>query len=277
MPINDHGEVGEDCKKAYSQALLLYSLKHRAAAVCPVAFGEIGVKKRVKNILNYKNPGRRAVFAAAVVCVAVTACFETEAESKHVPQAETKAGTEHTQEAYASDEGNVQGSVQKDLDAITKYVVKWAKAYCGRDAKTIYRMLDDTGRKQLTDANMLDGELSFGWSSPWPWDMEMASGQPNYRILSVNKSSAEILYYAWTSDPHVTVWHQTLFYQYADGTDEFLIRDAAVEILDSTIQRISSLQPIQMERLMVRGWTIFMEMEQGNKVSGCRRRICNFY
>lgn len=37
--------IGEEHKKAYSQALLSCSTQHRAAAVCPVAFGEIGVKK----------------------------------------------------------------------------------------------------------------------------------------------------------------------------------------------------------------------------------------
>lgn len=237
--------IGEEHKKAYSQALLSCSSEHRAAAVCPVAFGEIVVKKRVKNILNYKKPGRWAVTAAAAVCIIVTACFATEAQSMDKPQTKTGTGAKAAQaesaagakaaqaESAADAKANMQVSGQKDLAAVTKCVVKWAEAYCGRDAKTIYRMLDDTGRKQLGDAQLLDGDHSFGWSSPWPWDTGVVDEQSNCRILSVDENSAEILYYAWTSDPHVTVWHQVISYQYAEEKEEIVIHDTATEILDS--------------------------------------------
>ena len=221
-------EIGENCKKAYSQALLSYSIKNKAAAVYPVAFGEIGVKKRVKNILNYKKPGRLVITIAAAICVIVTFCFATEAKSKYTPQ--TKPKTEHTQKVSAATPTTTPLSAQKNQTAITKCVKKWVKAFCGRDAKTIYGMLDNTGRKQM---DMLDGEHSFGWSSPWPWDPGLIDGQPNYRILSVNETSAEILYYAWTSDPHVTVWHQTITYKYTDKEEKLRIHDAPLEILDS--------------------------------------------
>ena len=227
-------EIGEDCKKAYSQALLSCSSDHRAAAVCPVAFGEIGVKKRVKNILDYKKPGRRAVLAAAAVCMIVTVCFATEAKSRSILQTEPTTGTEAAQAVPAAAESeNMPVSSQKDLTAVTKCVAKWAEAFCGRDAQTIYGMLDDAGRKQLSDADMLDGEHSFGWSSPWPWGTEVIDGQKNYRILSVDEDSARILYYAWTSDPHVTVWNQVITYQYTEEKDELVIHDEALEILDS--------------------------------------------
>ena len=38
-----------------------------AAAVCPLAFGEVAVKERVKNVIHYKKP---AVWAAVMVAVA---------------------------------------------------------------------------------------------------------------------------------------------------------------------------------------------------------------
>ncbi len=209
-------EIGEGCKKAYSQALLSNSLKHNAGVVYPVAFGEVGVKNRVKHILKYKKPGCLAIFAAAAVCVAVALCFATEAKSKRTVQAQP----------------DITGYT-KNLDAVKACVEKWAKAFCGRDAKAIYGMLDGTGRKQLSDAGMLDGEHSFGWSSPWPWDVDVLDGQQNYRILSVDEESAEILYYAWTSDPHVTVWHQSIAYEYAGGADGMAVYSTQLEILDS--------------------------------------------
>lgn len=218
-------ELGADCKKAYAQALLSWSLNNKTAGIYPVAFGEIGVKKRVKNILNYKKPSWRTVFAAALVCLIVTFCFATEAKSRHTPQTAPNADNAKTE--YAQ---NTPSSAQTNLDAVTKHVTKWAEAFCGRNAQTISKMLDDNGRKQM---DMLDGEHSFGWSSPWPWGAETIDSQPNYRILSVDECSAEILYYAWTSDPHVTVWRQMIAYKYSDKKGRLLIHETQLEFFDS--------------------------------------------
>ena len=64
-------------KKAYSKALLSYSVSQRAITACPLAFGEVGVKQRVKNVLNYKKPAFWVIAAALVVCAAVAVCFLT--------------------------------------------------------------------------------------------------------------------------------------------------------------------------------------------------------
>ena len=45
--------------------------------VCPLAFGKVGVKKRVKEVLNYKKPSFWILLAAVVVCVIVAVCFLT--------------------------------------------------------------------------------------------------------------------------------------------------------------------------------------------------------
>ncbi len=70
--------LGEQEKKAYSQALLDSAAQRRIISACPVAFGEIGVRERVKNVLNYKKPAFWVVIAAAAVCVAVPVCFMTQ-------------------------------------------------------------------------------------------------------------------------------------------------------------------------------------------------------
>ena len=46
---------GTEIKKAYSEALVRLSAPRKTIAACPLAFGEAGVKERVKSILNYKN------------------------------------------------------------------------------------------------------------------------------------------------------------------------------------------------------------------------------
>ncbi|MDE7203671.1 MAG: M56 family metallopeptidase [Lachnospiraceae bacterium] len=61
----------------YSETLLSCSAPRRAAAVCPLAFGETGVKERVKKVLYYKKPAFWAIIVAVLACVIVAVCFLT--------------------------------------------------------------------------------------------------------------------------------------------------------------------------------------------------------
>lgn len=62
---------------AYSQALLDCSFPRRRIAACPLAFGEVGVKQRVKGILNYKKPAFWIILLALIVCIALAVCLMT--------------------------------------------------------------------------------------------------------------------------------------------------------------------------------------------------------
>ena len=66
-----------DGKKQYSTALLECSTERRLVTICPLAFGEVGVKERVKNVLNYKKPAFWIIVVAVVACAVVTVCFAT--------------------------------------------------------------------------------------------------------------------------------------------------------------------------------------------------------
>ncbi len=65
-------------KKAYSSALLECSLPRSAISVCPLAFGEVGVKQRIRGILNYRKPKLWALAVSGLVCVTLAACFLTD-------------------------------------------------------------------------------------------------------------------------------------------------------------------------------------------------------
>lgn len=66
-----------DEKKQYSTALLECNTQRRLVTICPLAFGEVGVKERVKNVLNYKKPAFWVIVVAVVACAVVTVCFAT--------------------------------------------------------------------------------------------------------------------------------------------------------------------------------------------------------
>lgn len=69
--------LGEDNKKSYSMALLRCSAPRRLISACPVAFGEVGVKERIKRVLNYKRPAFWVILAALAATVAVAVCLMT--------------------------------------------------------------------------------------------------------------------------------------------------------------------------------------------------------
>lgn len=56
-------------RKRYSEALLSCSVRSRALSACPLAFGEVGVKARVRAVLNYKRPAFWLILLAVVLSI----------------------------------------------------------------------------------------------------------------------------------------------------------------------------------------------------------------
>lgn len=65
-------------KMGYSEALIACSVHRRLIMSCPVAFGELSVKARIKRVLCYKKPGIWVALAAVAVCVFTAGCFLTD-------------------------------------------------------------------------------------------------------------------------------------------------------------------------------------------------------
>lgn len=78
-------------RAAYSRALVACAAQPKMAAVCPLAFGEVAVKERVKNVLNYKKPALWAVILLVVAAAIIGVCLLTKPAGKDagVPDAET--------------------------------------------------------------------------------------------------------------------------------------------------------------------------------------------
>lgn len=70
-------ELGIQERKAYSNALLSCSIPHHQITACPLAFGEVGVKSRIKSVLNYKKPAFWIVVLALLSCLVLALCFMT--------------------------------------------------------------------------------------------------------------------------------------------------------------------------------------------------------
>lgn len=201
-------KMNEDIRAEYSTSLLCLATGKRILRGTPLAFGEGSTKSRVKNIMQYKKPAVAVVCTAAVfVCVCIVG-FGTNPKEKDSSQSTSNAEINHPAEAFATD---------------------WAKAFCGREGEKIAAMSTEEARENLKETAFLeeaDGSFQLGLSSPWPWNADS-----DYRIVKITDKSAEILYYARTSDPHVTVWRESL--ELIPKQDSFLASSEQLEILDA--------------------------------------------
>ncbi len=74
-------------KKNYANALLLCGVgsKRFLISACPLAFGEVGIKERIKNVMNYKKPALWIIVLLIIAAVVVAVCFLTSPEHKELP------------------------------------------------------------------------------------------------------------------------------------------------------------------------------------------------
>ena len=213
-------QFGNEIKQGYSNSLLSFAMERHPYSFAPVAFGEGDAGRRIKNVLNFKKPHTWVAILVFVLLVVVGVSCLTNGKDKI--SSETVSDTENSQmqqtavettEAPMSSDNN--STVQESLQSVDK----WAQAYAARDVRTIQDMATDDAKNELKEENLLDDNGNFGWSSPWPW-FDEESGMPAYQITQSDDTSATILYYAQVSDPHVTVWKETLQYTRKDDKTE---------------------------------------------------------
>lgn len=99
-------------KRQYATTLLNCSVDRKHVTACPLAFGEAGVKQRIKAVLNYKKPAFWVVILAAAVCIAVAVGFMTSPSSNGKLKGEDSALNESEGETQSEDETQSEGEPQ---------------------------------------------------------------------------------------------------------------------------------------------------------------------
>lgn len=134
--------MDESAVKTYSTVLLACSMPRKAVITCPLAFGEVGVKERVKNALHYKKPAFWVVAASVTVCVVVAVCFLTD------PPTDTDAaglvGFHREQVTYA-DVTDASGAQPSSVQLTAE------------ETNAVYALLDAMQYKRLGAASAMQG------------------------------------------------------------------------------------------------------------------------
>ena len=162
-------DMGTENKKPYSDALINCSVPRRTIAACPLAFGEVGVKGRVKSVLNYKKPAFWVVAAAVIACAAVAVCFLTDpAVSVDKKLAvfidDTIAShfaSEQSEERFCCWDWKVIGK-QTDGNRTTLYMWVLYEEFSGKNGLTA-----ETGTHILTAITVEEQEGSYRLTEYW--------------------------------------------------------------------------------------------------------------
>ena len=234
-------KLGMDSKKEYSLSLLSLSSEKTAFRGSPLAFGEGKVKSRVKNILSYHPSRLTAVIAAVILLVIIIGGLMLNPAEK----------------------GEQRLPKEEDREKITELIENYADAFCGRDGAAIAAFYADEEAAFANTYDMLDkagGEYTWGFSSPWP---------DSYRyVIDWEHGKADIWYYAWTSDPHVTVWKEEKYYD--KFGEEYRVTDGSLEYMDS----ISSKEEFD-KAYRIQGKYLFVDYEENGFADAISYQIEN--
>lgn len=115
-------KLDREGRRAYAGALLRCSLPRRSWG-CPLAFGEIGVKERVRHVMDYKKPARWILLAAGAACVLVTIGALT--VPRPAASEEDWRPLEELQEGYSPRKAAADGCVVLDGTALAAGEESW--------------------------------------------------------------------------------------------------------------------------------------------------------
>lgn len=120
-------ELERDARADYTEALLSCSINRRTIAACPVAFGEAGVKSRIKSALAYKKPALYVIVAAILLCIVFAVCFLTDPPVKNF-----------NTDGNISEENNSLAGVDSDSSDGIKYKVNSDGVSCTLISYNVY-------------------------------------------------------------------------------------------------------------------------------------------
>lgn len=172
-------DMTEDKRKGYALALCDIGINKAKISACPVAFGEVSIKERVKSALTYKKIGKIAVVLSVALCVTVAVCFMTSPESNAVektqktveetPKEETSVL--HT-EIVAEPVTETEPTTEPTTESVTEETTEKTEVYVEQDpyAESRERLLaalnkNKTTIPKTTQIETTDTEASVAYDS----------------------------------------------------------------------------------------------------------------
>ena len=172
-------QMSEENRREYACALLECAVNRRRIAACPLAFGETGLKERVKGVMNYKKPAFWVIFIAVITCIAVAVCFLTNPKTE-----------EYTELGYRLNITEETYTMTTQLpDKTEKKSYKVGKGTKGE--------LSNGTKFEITETNLQTGELTIKFSGEPLYSLvEKSIGSENKKCgqLTLNENTPHMLF-----------------------------------------------------------------------------------
>ncbi len=242
-------DMGTENKKPYSDALINCSAPRRMIAACPLAFGEVGVKERVKSVLNYRKPAFWIIVAAMIAGIVLAVCFLTN------PAESTEFG--------------LSGNNVSDIDP--ENIVSKIQKIEGLDDETLYINSDVNGFGLYLDSD-------FNWSGSQTIQYFFKKGSKTYgaqlRIFQEKNT-------CFVTDSSKLSQQKTAFllYYYLQAV-KFLPQEAIRQIAPADryiLRQIEEGTPSDYSKVItyssngvggIDGWYIHLQLEPLHEVNG---------
>ena len=179
-------DLDREQRAEYTQALLDCRHPRAVISACPVAFGEVGVKTRVKQVLNYKKPAFWVIVVALLASAVLAICFLTD----------PKRNTQTTPE--------LEAAISSAL--LSHRALYFGEEFAAEGHITLGVEEGSDGIKETANAYVLVETSSFGFQNGW---FQEQSGSVMAAVLTFEKA-------ALLGDDHPVYMLKTLDYP-SDG------------------------------------------------------------
>ena len=208
-------EMDADAKKAYSMALLKCSMNQKTRLACPLAFGEVGVKERVQNVMHYKKPAFWIIMIAVIAVIVTAVCFLTVPKGKETEflfYRPVKIVGEDT--VFASNEKHPVSlhkyymilSTGGDFFEWNEYDGAWYSMVGGSDG---------VANDSTTEIKSNKNEMRSWFSDAFVFEGDHYGG--NYLNLDLLYAETKAVYFFEHTDKDGEKWINYLFYQQDSG------------------------------------------------------------
>lgn len=190
-------------KKAYSTALLNCSIPKKLISAYPLAFGEVGVKERIKAVIEYKKPAVITSIVAVILCIVTAICFLSNPQKVSLKE---MIGTEITNTIYGIETDDRKAKAFTDNQDYIDYIlnqlddtligkIPYKSANLNTDYKTItilYPKPSDLSYEQSNNSVAESKFLKFFFNAECSevWIDDGKKSTAVYKVSNPEKASA---------------------------------------------------------------------------------------
>ncbi len=164
--------LGNEQRANYTQSLLSCSVNRRRLIACPLAFGEVGVKKRIRSVMDYRKPAFWVIVVSLLVCAVVAVCFLTDPVTIHAQSFPmTGNNVAHLEPEKIVSDVKTLHKLSADTELYTNEntpILRLSSDFTWEDIEFIQIFYTEKERTQKALVGFHDGKYSIDEPMKWP-------------------------------------------------------------------------------------------------------------